>query len=1503
MSNGSVPGSIVPFFNPSTHTVEQIIEKEFLLHLCYGQYSASLSFLESAKPAQIQPKLVTLLLISHPPLYSQLNPRKSPSFYRIALDRVARSYFPSLPPLDDTAILLFILSDIGKSWSGKMGKWLSELAVPDRLMKQFLQNLFTFSRECPALFRALTARASVILSRFGLTSVLPVLGLQSLEVIPAATPEFVGAFPFDSVTPANVADFWQTPTVLCDPRIATQFQAIFAVREPYPQPARLFGDSNLLSLVHEVACKRRTFPDLIRRLAHAAFMMKDFVSLQAILETFPELRPWLFLSDHKTLAGDQLLFYSTLELFDSEDWPFNLNTRFKNDRHLLNFLKQMLGIVVLDFASLSLAMLLAPVLSKVEFGILNFLRSAEFFAISDRDRDLDFSFMFAFRALAIALESFSTREFDDETFGFCIDYAGGSDGLIVDLFSLIFLQKDGVYVCPLPAASWLLAALVPRAESHPQVLQAFLKVQCLSALDAMSVADCFGLNIGSFLSALDRKDFRLAALSASGNLALTRLCDTARAVWLALGGRSLPKHLQTDAFLAEWPLVTQSGAYKGRSHDPAVNQLILQRSGLTEGQVLRIVDPDGDLAEAAAAGIAGGAPVRYFALRAFAERVELCDQIAAISDAGFMNALAQSDKIESWDAVERVLGQRALESILVSCDLSKATDKFLRAIGEASPIVEKTIRVTNERKVQKRALTFGRLAEFAKRDGDVADVRAEEYAILAEELSDVGGREQAVFDRIFAWFTKEAITEGVLFALLDAADQLFRCEIPENIRNRFFDTMLLIEPFPIEFAAELRLRGGVVDFERIPMNVRLAVFPERATGMADVLLALGIPEADPAIILEKLVERGDLGDAARFASLHKLADKLPGAIVNRAIEILAEGGDLEEFFSGENSLAYGIFELLPIELKTIETMAKFKKIVGWTNNSLTPEVDFDRTIIARLDSSSISSIESFLCDFYPRLRDPSQAQASIIDGLTAIIQTFSVADAESERAVFKQLRKAQRIWRIVSGTSPVVDWLLEFVSHFFNLRFHACYSFFGCFSTPDDLLPFCLIYDEFDLILSASLLWPGIRLSPLLLSECQFCFSLGDPSGAVPFLDLQAPGDSYPGSLWTVLPLLQYPLPFVMQPTVDSLRVEVVPVYSRLCAILTGRQAGEIPRSNVEFADRTILAFRGELASLESKIGRRDFAPLLTVPLSVPVWRDSVFRSVFETNCWPAFWRFVARTPEALAVVSNSLDDITAFLRGCRCLQVLQEIQLRLNLREDAILTLVDLTDFHSSWFERADAMLNAETLIGAEIAERRIGKRAQKVSDRALVKLLEAAVMMKEIAQRCTAWGVAFDAGHNLFRGDAPIDAIVFICLFHRDFSLGLRIANGKPDLLGMVVHKLVMTLKCGVAGAEAIVQYQAEINARLGGAEYELLTTTLVFAASTVVKRVADLEGFILKYVKGADLQVKVLVKLGILRTALKVCPGKASMALIYQAAIDLNDEKLIKECRRALAKRWPK
>jgi hypothetical protein len=161
--------------------------------------------------------------------------------------------------------------------------------------------------------------------------------------------------------------------------------------------------------------------------------------------------------------------------------------------------------------------------------------------------------------------------------------------------------------------------------------------------------------------------------------------------------------------------------------------------------------------------------------------------------------------------------------------------------------------------------------------------------------------------------------------------------------------------------------------------------------------------------------------------------------------------------------------------------------------------------------------------------------------------------------------------------------------------------------------------------------------------------------------------------------------------------------------------------------------------------------------------------------------------------VQGAIDEIWGFFRERLMFSMLLDAQSRFQLREDAILTMTDASGRYESWNLRLEHANRLLVLVEREIESRKVGKKAQKISDRTLERFLALGGILREFALFCKSVNIVLTRKLQLFAPDPVINEMVFLHLFHQRFSLALKMSHRKANSLLSVMAILAETLSIG--------------------------------------------------------------------------------------------------------------
>lgn len=337
-------------------------------------------------------------------------------------------------------------------------------------------------------------------------------------------------------TRADFEELFQNPQISND--ILTFFQNFFVSEYSFPSTSFLFS-SPVTSALNTAATTKEHFVEVIRALASSQYRTKNYASCLEIASMTGDLSTWLFLS-----FVPQDNFYSLLKTITTQTNTIadSFIKRIKNDIVLLDKLKRISGISINPgfFLENSLPWLLRDSLMSSNTTNFDSIFESPLYMISDFDRILDNDFVCTFFALFFAIQMITGSKGIEEgsVIEVFIDNIKNPETrtqLLTDIFSTIFITRQGEYICPLEVAECFCTILLNYSEDFQfieKIQRGHSKLQTELFVSAGGdMKNCFTSTISRVGAALLRGDFQIAYNIAQTDNKLRELIDIAKEIF------------------------------------------------------------------------------------------------------------------------------------------------------------------------------------------------------------------------------------------------------------------------------------------------------------------------------------------------------------------------------------------------------------------------------------------------------------------------------------------------------------------------------------------------------------------------------------------------------------------------------------------------------------------------------------------------------------------------------------------------------------------------------------------------------------------------------------------------------------------------------------------------------------------------------------------------------------------------------------------------------------
>ena len=390
--------------------------------------------------------------------------------------------FPSIPKIPATLVLRNIISSILKRYGTSSTNLDLEFALQDlrtstdpvvQNLLPFLTGqrefrktdetschhtafyLFMFIDSYPGLAAVMTKSIQALRARIGDETLLSILGPDFLYLYNECPPlELIRRADLDF---SDLQMLFKAHQIYIFPDLGKTLQQRASQVYQFPSIVPGDGDGLVLSLIHSSMTGSTHFLDILSQGIVENLTTGEFEVIHEIMRGFEHMTPFLLCAHDQLLLADLNGCTALLEHSYPPSIASGCLRRFRNDAMLSEMMTKMTHVDVCfaDLQYASIPKTLESVIGNPE--ILSFA-SRKYFSFSEADANKDFDFIRGYHVLMLFLRMLSanptkTRNYLNEI-SKLLSSVSDTDTrrkLVVDVFSLLFLQKDNHFV----VTSWI----------------------------------------------------------------------------------------------------------------------------------------------------------------------------------------------------------------------------------------------------------------------------------------------------------------------------------------------------------------------------------------------------------------------------------------------------------------------------------------------------------------------------------------------------------------------------------------------------------------------------------------------------------------------------------------------------------------------------------------------------------------------------------------------------------------------------------------------------------------------------------------------------------------------------------------------------------------------------------------------------------------------------------------------------------------------------------------
>jgi hypothetical protein len=336
----------------------------------------------------------------------------------------------------------------------------------------FVRKFLKFMKESRVLANVLLSKCQQYFSKIPIEQLYKEHLFDAFNLLPSIDPMMVTGLDFEYTKAKDMEVLFQIPAIVRRSEIADHIQNQIMAKHFWPDCTPYESEREIRSLVDTTILSSVHFIDRIRKLSKHFFDSDNFPNAYkaASQPPFQGIGLWIFVSHAaKHFARDFHEFSSALaNVQEPPSAISDLIQRFKNDERFYAQMRAITGQIFTseDLGSRSVPAYLLQFLTAADAGPFYDFHNNALFCISDRDRIQDSDFAWSYFATDAMLRMLAAPEIEMEALEHMESYVRNvrntvaKRGIVADLFSLIFLEVDGRFMCKRSKAEVLITSLI-----------------------------------------------------------------------------------------------------------------------------------------------------------------------------------------------------------------------------------------------------------------------------------------------------------------------------------------------------------------------------------------------------------------------------------------------------------------------------------------------------------------------------------------------------------------------------------------------------------------------------------------------------------------------------------------------------------------------------------------------------------------------------------------------------------------------------------------------------------------------------------------------------------------------------------------------------------------------------------------------------------------------------------------------------------------------------------
>lgn len=438
---------------------KNVMEQQLIRHVFLGQESLAAAYALLLDHEKSESILSSIIFSSAPKIFTPNNTCENYTKVRWKAFIAASILNPTIELPQD--FYHSIIKSLKYTWAHELYEILSTFDPADIVSQNAIKILAHVYNQNQQVYTSVIPTVDFILNNVQAKELFRKMGFDTFAMKPYLTEQTVQAFDVSKLNNSNLSSFFNNFFLLKIQNVQSVLQKLVYFSEPSLHKSELFNQGSHFQITNTCIVKKSHLIDLVLQQPLNLLNSGNFNAYCESMKKYPDLIGYVFMCFYEVYK-DSEDFIPNLRKLTGFNSPCDIINRIVNDYVITDFVNSSTGLEMIptDFQISSFAQILFPSINKLDVREIEDISQRRYFNITDLDRNADFAFLLGYLVIYNVLEFIKYQKpLQIGELLTMIEDEEKRKNIVVDVFSLIFLQKDNKYVCDIAMAESILLCI------------------------------------------------------------------------------------------------------------------------------------------------------------------------------------------------------------------------------------------------------------------------------------------------------------------------------------------------------------------------------------------------------------------------------------------------------------------------------------------------------------------------------------------------------------------------------------------------------------------------------------------------------------------------------------------------------------------------------------------------------------------------------------------------------------------------------------------------------------------------------------------------------------------------------------------------------------------------------------------------------------------------------------------------------------------------------------